>query len=254
MKKALVLAIFSIGCAWAQDQPDVLTNTDWKNPPQFERDTFTFVRLHPDNHWKWSVDHPDSDLNFPFRLHDLTSLLVDTKSRSIPITSPELYDYPFTYIVEAGGLSLTGEEAKILRDYLLNGGFLMFDDFWGPSDWQNLRENLKLVFPDREPVELELNHPLYHVIFNVKEKPQIPQAELAVANRNTGIFWEQGAQGSHFYGIFDDKGRMMVFVSRDNDFGDSWEKEGFDEWFFHEFSEKRGYPLSINLVMYLLTH
>jgi hypothetical protein len=256
MKTALLLVILSlsISVARAQNDPDTLTNTDWTNPPQFARDVFTFIRLRPENHFKWNVDWPDSDLNFPFRLHQLTSLNIDTHSRTIDITSPELFDYPFVYIVEPGSLHLTEKEVEILRGYLLNGGCLMFDDFWGPSDWQNLRDNLKRIFPDREPVELELDHPIYHVIFNVKEKPQIPQAELAVANRYTGIFWEQGAKGSHFYGVFDDKGRMMVFVSRDNDFGDSWEKEGYDPWFFHEFSEKRGYPLSINVVMYLLTH
>ena len=255
MRTALLLALLAIGCAWAQeDDSETLVNTSWTNPPQFERDNWTFVRLHPQDHWKWSVDRPDSDLNIAYRLHELTSLNVDTKCRAIPILSPELYDYPFCYIVEPGALNLTDKEAEILRGYLLNGGFLMFDDFWGPGEWQNLYENLKRIFPDREPIELNPRHPVYHVVFNVKENPQTPQAELAVANRNTGIFWEQGAKGSHFYGIFDDKGRMMVFVSRDNDFGDTWEKEGYDPWFFHEFSEKRGYPMTFNVIMYMLTH
>lgn len=244
------LAAFPL-VAFAQDG---LMNTSWQSPPGFENEGFTFVRLRPENHSKWSTDLPDSDLNLPFRLHELTSLVVTPRSRILEITSPELPDYPFTYIVEPGSLSLTDAEAKILRDYLLNGGFLMFDDMWGEDEWDNLYRNLKLIFPDREPVELQLDHPIFHTVFDIREKPQIPDMETAMGNRDTGEFYEKGAKGSHFYGIFDDKGRMMVFVSRDNDFGDSWEREGDDPWFFHEFSEKRGYPMTINIIMYLLTH
>jgi Domain of unknown function (DUF4159) len=247
----LAALLLPFGTAPAQD---TLVNPAWTNPSQFAREGFAFVRLRPENHGEWSTDYPDSDLNLPYRLHDLTSLSVDTHSRILDITSPELAGYPFCYIVEPGVLSLTQKEAEILRRYLLNGGFLMFDDFWGEDEWQVLYRNLKLIFPDREPVELQLDHPVFHTVFDLKEKPQIPSINVARANRATGEFYESGAKGSHFYGIFDDKGRMMIFISRDNDLGDSWEREGDDPWYFHEFSEKRGYPLTINIIMYLLTH
>ncbi len=250
----LALAVSASLRADDPNAPDVLTNQSWKNDPQFARDVFTFIRLRPQDHVKWWTDRPDSDTNFPFRLHQLTSLRVDTDSRVLDIGNPELLDYPFCYIVEPGFMHLNDREAKFLRGYLLNGGCLVLDDFWGPAEWQNVSENMKLIFPDREPEELELDHPIFHTVFDLKVKPQIPAIDYALEGRTTGVFWEQGARGAHYYAIYDDKRRIMVVICRDTDLGDGWEREGVDEWFFHEFSEKLGYPMGINIVTYLLTH
>src|SRR5207248_2304031 len=143
-------------------------------------------------------------------------------------------DYPFIYSVEPGYLHLTDQEAEILRRYLLNGGFYMLDDFWGEREWANVRAQLHRIFPDREPVELELDHPIFHCIFDLKEKVQIPGIEFAIRHRDSGIVWERpDAKGAHFRAIFDDKGRMMVLVCQNTDLGDSWEREGDDPWYFH---------------------
>lgn len=255
MKQLLLAACLSLAFAIPAAHAQDVTNTGWEIPPQFEHDTFTFVRLRPQLHSKWTVDYPDSDLNFPFRLQQLTSIKVNPTSRVLDITSPELKDYPFTYIVEPGALHLTDQEAEILRKYLLNGGFLMFDDFWGEAEWATVYENVKRIFPNREPVELELDHEIFHVMFDIKEKPQIPALSVAQMNRNTGRFYENGAVGgAHFYGVFDDENRMMMIICRDTDLGDSWETEGDDPWFFKEFSEKRGYPMGFNIIFYMMTH
>lgn len=226
----------------------------WENDPRFPDDTFRFVRLRPENHLKWATDYPDSDLNFSFRLQQMTSIRVNPEPVIVSILDPEMKKHPFLYTLETSTLDLTAEEIKILRDHLLNGGFLMIDDFWGVDEWENTRDQMKKVFPDRPITELELDHPIFNTVFQIKEKPQVPSIEYGMRGRETGIFWEKGAKGAHYYGIFDAKGRMMVIICRDTDLGDGWEREGEDPFYFKEFSEKRAYPMGINIIVYSMTH
>lgn len=251
---ALWFALAESSVAQGRHPADPPPNSGWSIPAQFEHDTFTFVRLRPQNHVNWNIDFPDSDLNFPFRLQQLTALRTNPQSRVVDILDPDLRNYPFTYIVEPGFMQLSDQEAAALRSYLLDGGFLMLDDFWGDSEWNNVRENLQRVFPDREIRELELDHPIFHTVFDIDEKPQIPSIVIAMENRHTGNFWEKNGRGAHYYGIFDDKDRMMVIVCRNTDLGDGWEEEGVDPWYFEEFSKKRAYPMGINIIFYMLTH
>ena len=131
----------------------------------------------------------------------------------VNLTQEDLHHYPFLYFVEPGRLSFGEEEVDAFRAYLLNGGFAMFDDFWGESEWNNLYYELKRVFPDREPVDLPIEHPIFHIVFDLKEKPQIPNINHAINYRGTGITWErEDARTVHFRGIFDDEGRMMVII------------------------------------------
>jgi hypothetical protein len=243
---------------------------EWEIDKEFSHDVFTFVRIvygggrgggrygRGMGGSRWATDWPDSDLNFSFRLHQLTSMEVNPIPIYIELTNPELFNYPFIYIVEPGSLVFTEEEIKILRRYLLNGGFLMLDDFWGRAEWYNIYSQMKLVFPEREPVELTLDHPIFHCVFDLKEKPQIPAINVAVDLRTdtlTGYTTErQDAPVPHYYGIYDDKGRMMVIICRDTDLGDGWEREGESVTYFREFSEKKAYPLGINIVFYAMTH
>jgi len=239
---------------------------EWDVDPAFKKDVFTFVRIKYSSGsgygryggWggdKWLTDFPDSDLNFSYRLQQLTSLKVDPKAKILELTDDELFDYPFIYIVEPGGLEFTEDEVVALRRYLLNGGFLMVDDFWGVAEYENFAEQIKRVFPDRDPVELPLEHPIFHCVFDLKEKPQIPSINIALRYKGTGITWErEDAKTPDYRAIFDDKGRMMVMICHNTDNGDGWEREGEDEWYFREFSEKKGYPMGINIVFYAMTH
>jgi hypothetical protein len=241
----------------------------WEVDKEFARDVFTFVRIRYSSDYggygrgrgfrpsggNWTTDYPDSDLNFSYRLHQLTSLEVNPDGLVLELTSPELVNYPFIYIVEPGRLVFSEPEVATLRAYLLNGGFLMVDDFWGEAEWANFYREIKRVFPDREPVDLEIDHPIFHAVFDLKEKPQIPSINVALAGRPYGITWErEDAREVHYRAIFDDKGRMMVIACHNTDLGDGWEREGEDEWYFHEFCEKKAYPLGINIVFYAMTH
>lgn len=247
---------------------------NWTNKAGFEKDTFTFVRLirdrDPEGPWSagsWITDFPDSDLNLSFRLQQMTSMKIDPDGRTLRLTDPDLFNYPWIYTVEPGGLLLRDEEVPVLRKYLLGGGVLMVDDFWGKWQWETFAAQMKRVFPDREFVELPMSHPIFHCVFDLtmpKNALQTPNSHLAVARHSTDYTWEtfhRNRDGSpedchevHVRALLDDKGRIMVIATHNTDNGDAWEREGEDDWFFHEFSEKRGYPLGINIIFYLMTH
>jgi Domain of unknown function (DUF4159) len=241
---------------------------NWTVNEQFKNDVFTFVRIEYDSGggrgwggWgggRWATDFPDSDLNFSYRLQQLTALKVNPNPITMRLTDPRLFDYPFIYIIEPGALLFSEDEVIALRHYLLNGGFLMVDDFWGDYEWENFHEQIRRVFPDREPMELPIDHEIFRCVYRLKEKPQVPNADAAWYGREQGITWEQGHGGNtrevHFKALFDDKGRMMAVICHNTDLGDGWEREGDNEWYFHEFSEKKAYPMGINIVTYAMTH
>jgi hypothetical protein len=236
----------------------------WSNEPGFEKDTFTFARIEYGSgsgrglgRGGWRTDWPDADLNFSYRLQQLTSLKVNPEGKTLSLTDPELPDHPFIYIVEPGSLEFEDDEVTALRRYLLSGGFLMIDDFWGEAEYGNLYEQIKRVFPGsaQEPQELPLDHPIFHCVFDLKEKPQVPAYDRGEQSQYDGITWERNdARTPHYRAIFDDKGRMMVIICHNTDLGDGWEREGVYEYYFREFSEKKAYPLGINIVFYAMTH
>lgn len=256
-------------CRTAREVPSHSTGTPmWTNPPGFEQDVFTFVRIRRDNarstSWRagrWWTDFPDSDLNLSFRLQQVTSMRVDPEGRVLRLTDPDLVNYPWIYMVEPGGLRLRDEEVPALRSYLMNGGVLMADDFWGTVQWENFEDEIKRVLPDRSFVELPMDHPVFHCVFDLKvpkNKLQVPNVGQGANSRYDGITYEihegERCVDMHVRAIMDDKNRIMVIATHNTDNGDGWEREGEDDYFFHEFSEKRSYPLGINIVFYLMTH
>lgn len=225
----------------------------WQIEQDFKHDTFTFVRIQYDSMggWGWRTDHPDSDWNFSYRLQELTSLQVDPDGKILRLTDDELFNYPWIYIIEPGYMYLDDREVVALRKYLLSGGFLMVDDFWGEREWWNFYAQIKRVFPDREPIELSLDHEIFHCVYDLEEKPQIP----SIGHARSGRSYERyDAREPHYKAIFDDNDRMMAIICHNTDLGDGWEREGDDPYYFKEYSEKKAYPLGINIVVYAMTH
>jgi hypothetical protein len=234
----------------------------WSIDSEMPGDVFTFVRIKYDS-WatfrgweKWTIDFPDAELNFSYRLQQLTSLKVNPDPIYMELTNPDLKNYPFIYIIEPGHMILKEAEVAALRKYLLSGGFLLVDDFWGEQEWENFYREIKRVFPEREPVELPETHPIFSFVFPLKKHElQIPNYGTGIEHQFTGITYERpDATEVHFKGLFDDKGRLMAVICHNTDLGDGWEREGINEYFFREFSEKKAFPLGINIVMYALTH
>lgn len=235
----------------------------WEVDTDFISDTFTFARVQYDSHFDgrgggWETDFPDSDLNFSLRLQQLTSLKVNPDPVVVRLTDEHLLDYPFIYLIEPGRLLFSDEEVVALRRYCQRGGFLMVDDFWGDEEWSNFYGQIKRVFPEREPQEVPLEHPIFHTVYDLKEKPQVPSIGAAYRNGGQVVTWEprSGSDTSvaYYKAIYDDAGHIMVFICHNTDLGDGWEREGQNQWYFEEFSVKKAYPMGINIVTYAMTH
>ena len=234
---------------------------EWQLAPGFSSDSFTFVRIkyrstEDRSSYAWWTDYPDADLNLSWRLHQMTSLNVDPHGKVIELLDPDLFRYPFAFMSGVPAIIMDDVEVKTLRRYLLGGGFVMVDDFWGEENWDHFySEVIKRVFPELEPVELQLTHPIFHCVFELKEKPQIPNVYHAMQYRGTGITWEvEDGQTPHYRGISDSQGRLIMLICHNTDLGDGWEEEGTDPYYFAEFSEPKAYPLGINIIFYVMTH
>jgi hypothetical protein len=232
---------------------------------EFKEDVFTFVRIRYSTYggrgWSrgggdWATDYPDAEQNFAYRLQQMTSIKVNPEGKVLELTDKDLVNYPFIYIVEPGRLVFSDDEVVALRRYLLNGGFLMVDDFWGEAEWNNFEREIRRVFPDRRPVDLPLEHPIFHLVFELKEKPQLPSMHHVQRYRGTPYesYERPDAAEVHYRAILDDNERIMVMICHNTDLGDGWEREGEDEYYFREYAEKKAYPLGINIVVYALTH
>ena len=223
---------------------------------EFKVESFTFVRIKYSQvgggrvRGSWATDYPDSDLNLSARLTKDTGLPADPKGKVMALTDPELSKFPFIYLVEPGRLHLSDEEARGLRAYLVGGGFLMVDDFWGQAEWDSFATELKKVFPDREPMELPLTHPVFHAFYRLDHKPQVLSIHAALS----GAAAERAdAHEVHYRGVSDDSGRLMVIICHNTDLGDGWERQDADAHYFREYSQKRAYPMGINILVHALT-
>ena len=165
----------------------------------------------------WAIDAPAAEQNLSRRIKSVTAIEVGDPI-VITLEDPKLWENPWIYIVEPSNLVLKDIEVTNLRQFLLRGGTLMFDDFHGPYEWELFERQMKRVFPGREAIELPLSHDIFHCVYDLKEKPQIPSIHAWWSGRTS----ERGADSAtpHYMGIFDDKGRMMVIICHNTDVGD----------------------------------
>ena len=235
----------------------------WDLNPNFKSDVFTFVRIQFDSlggrggGQGWSNDFPDCDLNFSVRLTQLTSFKVHPDGVRLRLSDKALFDYPFIFMTNLGAMQLNSVEEKNLGKYLLNGGFLMADDFWAAASWNHIRLQMQKVLPNREPVELQLDHPIFHTVYDLTALPQVPSIR-AWQRGMTYEDWhgpfERGDTSPHFWGYFDDNGRLMAIFCHNNDLADGWEREGENAEYFRNYSVKWSFPFGINMVVYAMSN
>ncbi len=208
----------------------------------------------------WSVDFPRADENLSIRFSELTRapISVDESGRPnhvlIRLTQAELFRCPFVMMTEPGGAYFDDREASALRDYVLKGGFFWADDFWGEYAWQVWESQLRKALPSGQYriVDLSLDHPIFHMLMNVPEIPQIPGLGVWLSTGGTS---ERGADSAvpHVRAINDERGRIMVLMTHNSDFGDGFEEEASDRSFFERFSV-RAYGFGVNTLIYSMTH
>jgi Domain of unknown function (DUF4159) len=226
---------------------------------------FNFCRIGFNNGYRdgggWSVDYPRADVNLSIRLSELTKAPVsfndsgEPKHIVIGLTEDALFRCPFIMMTEVGGVYFDDAEAARLRAYLLKGGFLWADDFWGPNAWDNWENEIRKALPASEfpIVDVPIDHPLFRTLFEIARVPQIPSINFW--GGRGGPTSERGASSAevHTRAVYDQRGRMMVFMTHNTDFGDSFEREGDDPNYFYEFSV-HGYAVGIDILLYALTH
>jgi hypothetical protein len=224
---------------------------------------WTFVRIkyhwvaedgtagNPLQYWDdpWAIDGPAADQNLSRRIKAVTAIDVGDPI-VLSLEDEKLWEHPWIYMVEPSNLVLKDTEVPILREFLLRGGTLTFDDFHGPYEWQLLEKQLKRVFPDRDIVEIAPPHPIYSCFYKLEKYPQIPGLGSFLEGRT----WEKGGFVPHLRGILGDNGRPMVLINWNTDMGDGveWsnaaEYPGYIKW------TSLAYQMWINEVIYTLTH
>src|SRR5262245_49582702 len=198
----------------------------------------------------WGMDYPGADCKFMGGIHRLTGLHVHPDPNVVEILDDKLFDFPYAYIVEPGGMDLTPKEAARLREYLLRGGFLHVDDFWGGRERRNLEYQMQKVFPDRRLELLPLSHEVFHTFFDIDEIIQVPGQGNGCYG---GPTWERpDERDPRIYGISDDKGRLMVVVTYNSDLGDAWEY--MDLSCYPEKYSGEAYRIGLNFMIYAMTH
>ena len=205
-----------------------------------------------DDGGRWAIDYPKADHQFLIALKRLSVVDAYDSDNALELTDPELRRYPLLYAVEVGSMSLTEAEALALRGYLLAGGMLVVDDFWGSWAWDQFVTQMQKVFPDRPIVDVPLDHPVFHVFYNIDRILQVPNVRQGWGADAGGPTHEYDGYVPRVRGIFDDEGRLMVLINLNTDLGDAW------EWADHPDYPLRfstyAFEIGINFVIYAMTH
>jgi len=203
------------------------------------------------NYWDdpWAIDGPAAEQNLSRRLKSVTAIDVG-EPLVLTLDDERLWEHPWIYIVEPSNLMLLDSEVPILREFLLRGGTLTFDDFHGPYEWDLLVKQLTRVFPDRPIVEVSPPHPIYSCFYRLEKYPQIPGLGSFLSGRT----WEKGGFVPHLRGITDDAGRLMVLINWNTDMGDGVEWSNAEEYPGYIKWTSLSYQMLINEVIYSLTH
>jgi len=265
-----IVLVLSAGLAYAQfgfgrgeSNAPVRFAPDQFPDPHFAvcRLMYTSVRREPAG-GGWRTDYPYGEINLSIRFSELTRTRVSWMANHQPnhyvvrLTDDALFQCPFTIASDVGTIGLRQQEAERLRLYLLKGGFLWVDDFWGTLAWEQWEHEFNKVLPTNEyPIEdVPISDPIFQSQFIVTKVPQI--TNIGFWRRSGGRETSERGDDSrvpHFRAVRDGNRRIMVVMTHNTDIADSWEREGEDPGFFYQFSP-HGYALGIDVLLYAMTH
>ena len=222
-----------------------------------ERTEFVFARLkfpsvRSGGYWgfrgSWTTDYPKADRQFLQGVRRLTRIHTRSVEHVVDLDGDDIFNYPWLYAVEVGHWNLSDAQAAKLREYLLRGGFLMVDDFHGSWEWDIFQSSLNKVFPDRPVVDIPNKDAVFHVLYDLDERFQVP----GIVMFSTGLSYEQDGVEAQWRGIYDDRERLMVAICHNMDLGDAWEWADWPR--YPERYASLAYRIGINYIIYSMTH
>jgi hypothetical protein len=197
----------------------------------------------------WAIDYPEADQHFLFGLRRMTNIDAYEWENPVRLDDPELRKFPFLYILEVGGMALSPPEVEGLRNYLLAGGFLFVDDFWGDWEWLNFEQEIRRVLPEYTIQDIGLDHPVFNAFYDIDTIIQVPNVSNGRWGGGTS---EKGGITPHVRGIFDEHGRLLVAVHWNTDLGDAW--EWADDPYYPISYSNYAWRVGINFIIYAMTH
>ena len=215
---------------WSSVSPNVKYDDRW---------VFTRLRYHPSS--SWNHDYPRADRHLAYIVGDISTARVHTDgSNVLDLGDPEIFRHPLVYMSEPGFWDMTDAEALNLRQYLLKGGLILFDDF-ETVQWDNMAFQMRRVLPENRWIEIDVTHPVFHTFFDLK-KIDYPHPMFPGMVPDYQALFENN----------DPNGRMIALANHNNDLAEYWEWS--DRGFFGIDPTNEAYRIGVNYVIYSLTH
>ncbi len=267
-----ILGAFSAALAWQQPWREYPGQDNIAIPPDYQEKTeWAFARLmyppYPGaihgrgargfrgaGDWRngrssWTTDYTAADRHVAVALRRLTRIHVRSVEQPVNLDDgDDVFNYPWLYAVEVGHWQLTDSQVQQMRDFLDRGGFFMCDDFHGTEEWDVFLETMQRVFPDREIVDIPDKDAIFHTIYDLDGRYQVPGAQYL----RSGVTYEYDGYDPHWRGIYDNKGRLVVAICHDMDLGDAWEFA--DDPRYDEKFAALAFRIVSNYVVYSMSH
>ena len=199
----------------------------------------------------WTIDYPKGDRTFAVAIRRLTRIQVRSVEQPVnPDDGDEIYNWPYLHVAMPSTWNLTEQQAAKIREQLLRGGVMLCDSYFGTVEWEGFERGMKMIFPDREIEELPSEDPLFHTVYNLNERIQV--GNFRSMQQDGSRAYRADGSVPHWRGIRDDKGRIVVFMTFNNDLGDSWQLA--DEPRYPAKFSDMGIRMGVNWVSYAMSH
>lgn len=264
---AALLALAVVGLAQRfrryeepEDTPSFAANAEfhfirmeYTDRPEYRR-RFGFVSRRAQANGWWAQDWPDADNHFTLGIQRLTRINVG-EPRHFRLTDDQLFDHPWIYATQTGYWELSDAETSRLREYLMRGGFLVVDDFWGDYEWDVFREAMNRVLPNQPISDIIETDSVMHVLYDIEPKDLTFIPGTRHLRRGPGgsiVVQQPPGTAPAWRAMYDDKHRMVVAVNYNTDVGDAWEYADAPE--YPEAMTSLAYRYGINYLIYSITH
>jgi len=206
------------------------------------------------NGW-WVVDWPDADFHFSEGVKRLTRVGTGAPLH-MGLTDDRIFDNPWIYATQVGWWDLSKAEVARLHEYLLRGGFLVVDDFWSqdPDSWPVFQNTMARAMPGQPITELAESDAVLHVLYDIKDKDRtwIPGSRHLRCIGDSVELVQPAGTSPAWFGVYDEKNRMVVAVNYNTDVGDAWEFA--DSPKYPEKMTELAYRYGIDYIIYAMTH